>query len=161
MCCIEIHVNSKFLHMEGFPLHPMLVHLPAGMAITAPVLTFVFYSIMKKHPDLKSFLWKILIIWQLVFTLAIYASMVTGEMDEEKYSNTLIEEKVEAHESSALILLILSIIAVVISVVSFKSVHLARIFFVIIQIVILGFTIYTAHKGGELVYSNRSALKQK
>lgn len=145
--------------MEGFPLHPMLVHIPIGIAFIAPILTIVFYSIIKKHSDLKSYLWKILIILQLAFTVFIYASMATGEMNQEQYHTKKMEEKVNAHESLALVVLILSLIAVVTSVAAFKGIYLSRIIFFIIQIVILGFVIYTAHKGGLLVHSDKGKIE--
>lgn len=141
------------------PLHPALVHLPLGIAMIMPFLTgFVYYFIKKgKLPDNA---WVITVFLQLFLVIGAFASLQSGERDEEFVEKVLSEELIEQHEDIGKIFMAISAITMIIlaaGLMKSTPIPLLRIIGIAATLAVLGTGMYTGKLGGELVYAQGGA----
>ncbi len=142
------------------PYHPMIVHIPIAFAIFTPFIGIaLFYLIYKGRLPLRA--WGAVAIWQLLLAGAVYAALVSGEWEEEKVEAILAEEEpLERHEESAENFFYLSLIALLLALPGLRPGavgSISRSATLLLQLILLGFCIWTARLGGELVYLHGAA----
>ena len=129
--------------MNEVPLHPALVHLPIAFVLFAPL--FAAYVLREIHRlqraaqtvpdggdranvarDFERRHWRLVALWAFVQAAVVYATMVTGELDADRFEDFLTTgetsasitpaerahtlEHIEAHEDGAGLLLFASIV---------------------------------------------------
>ena len=143
----------------GVPLHPAIVHLPLGLAMIMPFLTFGIFILIKKEV-LNPTAWILPVVLQVVVVIFTFTSMQLGERDEEMVEEIVAEEYIEAHEDAGKIFLILGIVSLAAAGLGLKKndfqgiVQLAS---VAVLFVSLGSGMYAGKLGGELVYVHGAA----
>ncbi len=147
------------LIMPNLPLHPIVVHFPIALGMTAPLfISIVWLGIYRWNWPVKT--WSLVIILHAAMMISAFTAVKTGEMDEEKVERVVSEKALHDHEElgetipwvfagllglSALPLLITSkrkMFATLTLTMSFAS--LAPI-------------VATGHSGGKLVYQEGAA----
>lgn len=156
--------------MFDLPLHPALVHLPLAFVFFGPLLGGALLRAGRGNDDSsqnrRRGLWRYVVIWIFVQSLAIYATMVTGEQDADvviahfEHSAAEIETPIGAHEDAATRLLLVSLGSLLLSFMALKPGPQSRILSlatIFVQLLALACAIYTAKLGGELVYRHGAA----
>ncbi|KAA0210453.1 hypothetical protein EDM80_13205 [bacterium] len=143
------------------PLHPVLVHLPLGLAVIMPLISAgVLLAWFKGWLNARA--WAVVVLLQLALAVGGFAAMQSGERDEDNVERVVPESAMEAHEKAAQVFiwiatatLALSAAALVVPGEKFKQgVALAT---VAGTLGVLGAGYVTGKKGGELVYSHNAA----
>lgn len=142
------------------PLHPMMVHLPLGLALILPViiLTFMILIRLKKISDS---MW-IMIMSLQAFLVAIgHLTIATGE-NEEDLVRTIIDRKiVSMHELDAEMFVGSVVIGLVISVMGYfankKYQFKSQVAVLAISIITILLAVNVGRSGAALVYKHGAA----
>lgn len=85
--------------MNDLPLHPLLVHLPLGLAAVVPlvILGVAGYSLFARF---LTGAWSVVVFLQLVLAVGTFVSMEAGEDEEDRVRPYVPHAALEAHEES-------------------------------------------------------------
>jgi uncharacterized membrane protein len=142
------------------PLHPVLVHLPLGLAVIMPLISAgVLFAWFKGWLNLRA--WAVVVMLQLALAVGGFAALQSGEQDEDAVERVVPESAIEAHEEAAQVFvwvaaatLVLSAAALVVPGQKLKqSLALAT---VVGTLGVLGAGYVTGKRGGELVYTHNA-----
>ena len=86
--------------MNELPLHPMVVHLPLGLALVVPLVAFGVLAYSFKREWLAP-MWGIVVLLQLVMVGGAFFAMRTGEDQEQVVARIVPHEALEHHEEAA------------------------------------------------------------
>lgn len=141
------------------PLHPMLVHLPLGLAIVLPfaVGALLWRARFAAEPGAA---WRPAVALFLVLALAATAAVLSGHRDEEVVEGVVREAALETHEDRADAFLWLAWAGVAASAVGlFRGAagRLARPLAGVLSLLLFAGAFYVGHAGGVLVYSEGAA----
>jgi uncharacterized membrane protein len=143
----------------GIPLHPMIVHLPLGLAMALPFISAAFFYLIKKE-IFPSESWWMPVIVQAVVVIFTFTAIQLGERDEELVEKVVAEEYLEQHEDAGKIFLILGIASLVTMSAAIKKTKFQKALHfcsVLLLFGSLGGGVYTGKLGGELVYKHGAA----
>ncbi len=156
--------------MFDLPLHPALVHLPLAFVFFGPLLGVAMLRAGLKggedSENRRRGLWRYVVIRIFVQSLAVYATMVTGERDSDvviahfEESEPPIATLVGSHEDAATWLLLVSLGSLLLSFMALKPGPQSRtlsLATIAVQTLALACAVYTAKLGGELVYRHGAA----
>ena len=146
--------------MFDLPLHPAFVHLPLGLCMVLPMLSFLFLVLLKDEKFWPK-VWAPILLLQLGLTGAVYLAAEMGDDQAKKVEKVVSEKFIEEHEESADQLLIATIVSLVISAGSFylqsrKPKSSSRWVSLVAQVAVLGMAMRVGHSGGSLVYKHNA-----
>lgn len=143
------------------PLHPVLVHLPLGLAVIMPLISAgVLFAWYKGWLNARA--WALVVVLQLALAVGGFAAMQSGERDEDNVERVVPEAALEAHEDAAKVFTWLAGATLALSAAALalpgdrlkQGVALAA---VAGTLGVLGAGYVTGKRGGELVYSHNAA----
>lgn len=142
------------------PLHPVLVHLPLGLAVIMPLMSAgVLFAWFKGWLNMRA--WAVVVVLQLALAAGGFAALQSGEQDEDKVERVVPESAIEAHEEAAQVFvwvaaatLALSAAALVVPGEKFR--HGLALATVAGTLGVLGAGYVAGKKGGELVYAHNA-----
>ena len=86
--------------MDGLPLHPVLVHVPIGIASVLPmVLVYLLWS--QRRGTLPATAWWVGAGLAVVMAGGAFAAMRTGEAEEDRVEQVVPKRAIHAHEEAA------------------------------------------------------------
>jgi len=149
--------------MGELPLHPAIVHIPVGIAVVLPIAAvFVAVAVWKGRMEPRA--WLIIAFFQGAALLGGWASMQTGEEEEENVEGVVDESHIEEHENLAKLFMALTAAGVAASIASLvlqqkneKASRLLMAGAAALTFASAGAAIATGHEGGELVYKHGAA----
>lgn len=137
------------------PLHPAIVHFPIVLAVLMPLFIFAALWKLKKIPeDLGP--------WILVVALAgglaasAWASLETGEDEEDLVEEVVPESAIHEHEEAAELFQLLTVALFAVAVVGLARGRIgsySRIATAVAAAAVLVVAVPVGHTGGELVYT--------
>lgn len=86
--------------MNEMPLHPMIVHLPLGLAVVVPLIALgvLLYSFKRQW---LAPMWGIVVLLQLLMVGGAFIAMETGEDEEHVVDRVVPHDALEHHEEAA------------------------------------------------------------
>lgn len=88
------------VQMNQIPLHPAIVHLPLGVAVTAPILALaLFFAVSKGWLGARAF--ALLGLLQILALGAGALALNTGEQEEDRLEGRISKAALKAHEERA------------------------------------------------------------
>ncbi len=141
------------------PLHPAVVHLPMALAVLIPFFAIgaMIFIARGSRPVVA---WGITTALVATLALSAWASLETGEDQEEKVERIVPEAAFEAHEEAADLFLTLTVVVLGISLVGLAPRQIgtgARLIATVGTVVLLGAGWNVGHSGGALVYTHGAA----
>lgn len=142
------------------PLHPVLVHLPLGLAVIMPLISAgVLFAWFKGWLNLRA--WAVVVVLQLALAAGGFAALQSGEQDEDAVERVVPESAIEAHEEAAQVFVwvaaaTLALSAAVLAVPGEKFKHGLALVTVAGTLAVLGAGYVTGKRGGELVYTHNA-----
>jgi len=136
------------------PLHPLIVHFPIALLVTATVIEIVNLFLKKDYLGKTT---TILFVVGVVTGIASYMSGDPAEEFAEQKWGEVIESTVELHETMALVSLIIFGIIAAIKLFGKKlklNAHLIVALAVLLGIAGSSTLAYTGHLGGKMVYES-------
>lgn len=151
--------------METLPLHPIIVHVPLGLTIVAPLLAFAVWLLIEKG-TLTAPAWWLVAAMHLTIAGGAFAAVQSGEADEHRVEKVVGEAALEHHEDLAkpfaaatAVVALLALVAGVLLVGRGLTTP-ARALMVLTAVGALGLlggAVAVGHSGGELVYQRGAA----
>lgn len=143
------------------PLHPMLVHLPLGLAIILPLFLFVVaWAIRAYRLDERA--WWLMVMMSLITVVGSVMAVRSGDSEEDPAENIVAHRLIEDHEQAGVVFLY-SCIAVLCAIVvtAFlrrrKAQGVAMAICIALAVVSALLGMRAGHSGGELVYQHGAA----
>jgi uncharacterized membrane protein len=151
--------------MSDLPLHPLIVHLPLGLAVVMPLFVLLLaWLLMTERLPRRA--WLLALLLQVLLAGSAYAAMRTGEADEEKVVKVVAKEHIEEHAERAQQFLIAAgatagLFLVVLVLPGLKGLQFGLVLAVLgsLATLVLGFR--TGEAGGQLVYKHGAAAVHK
>lgn len=147
--------------MNELPLHPMMVHLPIGLSVLMPFIFGVIIFLIKKN-KIGSTTFIAAVVFQAVLTVASFAAVQSGRIEEHKMKETgwVSHDLVSEHEHAGKRAFYVMIAALVVSAAAIANTkfqfHL-QMGALVLSVVIAGMITIVGHLGGELVYVHGAA----
>ena len=137
------------------PLHPAVVHIPIGLAVVIPLMSFVVaFGVRKGWFRVRT--WVLILLLQMILVSSAFVAVETGEEQEDSTPLAVAEEKIEAHEDYGHMMLIAAGITFLLM---FGGLHPKRPIAekfqwvsIAASLVVLIIAFKTGHSGGQLVY---------
>lgn len=147
--------------MNEIPIHPLMVHVPLGLAVAAPVVALaVLVAVWRGWLPPRA--WLAVAVVQVLMVGGAFLSVSTGEKDEEKVEEIVPHDAIEEHEESgkwfqwaALIACVVSLMVVVAG--SQPVGRPAMILAMILTLLVAAAAVRTGQLGGKLVYVHGAA----
>jgi hypothetical protein len=141
------------------PLHPAIVHMPMALAVLVPI--FVGGTMWAIHRGIRPLrAWGVTVALMAALSLSAWASLATGQSQDEKVESVVGEGPLETHEESAEFFLTLSVVVLVISAVGLRGDKFgtgARALGALGSAALLVAGVNVGHTGGQLVYTHNAA----
>lgn len=141
------------------PLHPAVVHLPMALAVLVPVFAVgALIAVRRRATPMRS--WSIAVAMFLALSASAWASIETGEDQEEKVEQVVPEVAFETHEEAADAFLWLSVAVLGVATVGLLKGKIggpARILATVGSAALLVAGYRAGHSGGALVYTHGAA----
>jgi len=141
------------------PLHPAVVHLPMALAVLVP-LAALLGALAIHRRWLPARAWLAVVGLQALLALSAWASLETGENEEERVERVVSHDVLHEHEEAAELFLVLAGVTVAVTLVGLAPAGagaLGRTATVVAALVVLGAGVRVGHSGGELVYRHGAA----
>ncbi len=136
------------------PLHPAIVHLPIALSVLLPFFALgALWAIRRGAAARKA--WGITTALFAALSISAWASLKTGEAQEEQVENVVAEAPIHTHEEAAEAFLLLSIGALGVAALGLTGGRIgtaARVVGAVGSLVLLGVGYQVGHSGGQLVY---------
>jgi len=136
------------------PLHPAVVHLPMALSVLLPLFALgALWSIRRGTAPRKA--WGITTALFAALSLSAWASLETGEDQEERVEDVVAEAPIHSHEEAAEAFLFLSLGALGVAALGLSRGRIgsvARVAGAVGSVALLGAGLRVGHTGGELVY---------
>lgn len=137
------------------PLHPAVVHIPIGLAVVMPLMSFIVaFGIRKGWFRVRT--WTLILLLQLILVSSAFVAVETGEQQEDSTPLAVAQEKIDVHEDYGHWMLIAAAITFLLM---FAGLHPKRRVAEKLQwlsiaasLVVLFLAFQTGHSGGQLVY---------
>ena len=147
--------------MSELPLHPAIVHLPIGLSLVVPIVAIVVAGLIATGM-VTAKAWFLPLGLQLLLVLSSFASMRSGEQDEEVVEDVVAERVIHEHEEAAeaftwTTVAVLALALAGAFVPNEKLSTYARLAASAGTLVALGLAFNVGHKGGLLVYKHGAA----
>jgi uncharacterized membrane protein len=136
------------------PLHPAVVHFPIVLAIILPVIAIAALVVITRGRPVRP-LWLVVVLFAGAVTASAWASVETGEDQEELVEKVVGDDPIHEHEDAADLFFLLSGISLAIiaaGLLKGRPGEIARWAGCSASIVVLAAVINVGHTGGELVY---------
>lgn len=142
------------------PLHPALVHFPIVFAALLPVAAVAALWAVHRNPGFRRRAWAVPLALAAALSLSAWASVQTGESQEERVEPVVPAAALEDHEEAAdrflfLSLGVLGVMAVGLSRGRVGAVARGAGAVAAVALAIAGYQV--GHSGGELVYRHGAA----
>jgi uncharacterized membrane protein len=141
------------------PLHPAIVHFPLVLAFLLPISAVIaVWTIRKGSRVTRAWLVPLAIAGAL--SLSSWASVETGENQDERVEQVVAEQPLDTHEDAAERFLTASIVVLLITgagLAKGKAGGVARFASLAVAIALVGGAAYVGHTGGQLVYKHGAA----
>jgi len=146
--------------MQGIPYHPVLVHVPLGLAAVFPAIALGL-TVALWRGVLTRRAWVVAIALQALILAGGFAALKTGEKEEDRVEDIVGERHVKRHEERAEAFLwaagvTLALSGTVVVLGPGAAVTAAGVT-TVASLVTLGFAYRVGHSGGELVYKYGAA----
>lgn len=146
--------------MDGL-YHPIVVHLPLGLAILMPLLILLL-AILDGKGKLTPSAWLAVVLVQSLLTVGTLAALRTGGQEEERVERIVPEAAIHAHEEAGEVFLWSAVAALVLSATLLfplgATLRKAVPFLLLgLSVVSLALALRTGKAGGELVYRHQAA----
>jgi len=141
------------------PLHPAVVHFPIVLALLLPLIALAAIVVLRRRASPRP-VWAGVILVAVLLAVSSWASVRTGEADEEIVEEALSEGPIESHEEDGERFLLLSGVLTVImvgGVVKGRYGTALRYVGLAASILVAGSAVATGHSGGALVYEHGAA----
>ena len=146
--------------MQGIPWHPVLVHIPVGLAVVLPLLALGL-TLALRRGLLDRRAWLVLVALQAVMLAGGIAAMKAGEKEEDRVEDIVGKRHFEQHEERAEAFLWAAGATLALSgsvvVLAPQAAVAAAGLTTVASFVTLGFAYRAGHSGGELVYKYGAA----
>jgi formate hydrogenlyase subunit 3/multisubunit Na+/H+ antiporter MnhD subunit len=141
------------------PLHPAVVHLPIALSVLLPFFAVgALWAIRRGTQPRKA--WGITTALFAALTISTWASVKSGEAQEEQVERVVAEAPIHTHEEAAEAFLLLSLGALGVAALGLSSGRMgtyARVLGAVGSIALLGVGFRVGHTGGQLVYRHGAA----
>ncbi|MHB1328351.1 MAG: DUF2231 domain-containing protein [Gemmatimonadales bacterium] len=141
------------------PLHPALVHFPIVLAVLLPIAAAItLWAIRRGANPRRS--WAVPVALAAALALSAWASVQTGEAEEDRVESVVPEVALETHEEAAdrFLLLSFAVLAVTAAgLIGGKAGGVARIVGLAAALALAVAGYQVGHSGGELVYRHGAA----
>jgi uncharacterized membrane protein len=140
------------------PLHPAVVHFPIVLMFVFSVFAVIATLRTARRPNRR--MWVAPTLLAAALALAAYVSVRTGEAQEERVEQVVLESRIEAHEENAELFMRVAFIALAAALLGFvrgKIGNIARFTASVASLVLIGVGILVGSSGGELVYRHGAA----
>lgn len=141
------------------PLHPMLVHLPLGLALLLPFAVGAVLWFARHRPDPHRS-WRVACPLFIALALAATAAVLSGQRDEEAAERVVPEAAIELHEERAEVFLYLAWIGAAVAAAGLTAGapgRAARVAAAGLAVVLAVVALGVGHAGGVLVYRHGAA----
>jgi len=141
------------------PLHPAVAHLPMALAVLAP-LAALLGALAIGRRWLPARAWLAVVGLQVLLALSAWASLETGEDEEERVERVVSHDVLHEHEEKAELFLVLAGVTAGVALAGLAPAGagaIGRAATVVATLVVLGAGVRVGHSGGELVYRHGAA----
>jgi phosphatidylglycerophosphate synthase len=141
------------------PLHPAVVHFPIVIATLLPIVAVASLILILRGRGARP-LWMVVVLLGGSLAVSSWASVRTGEAQEEAVEEFVGDGAIHDHEESAEAFLLLSVLAfgvLTAGLLKGKPGQAARLVGAAMTILVLVFGVKVGHSGGELVYVHGAA----
>ena len=150
--------------MPAVPLHPLIVHFPLAFAFTMPLIALAVLVCVRQG-RLPASAWAFVTALQLFTTITGYASLKTGENDEEPVEKVLGKKLIHQHEERAEMFVALTVAATSLAVATNLVKPAVQGYMMVLSVAVMllqaGLAWRTGGSGGELVYLHGAAQTHK
>jgi uncharacterized membrane protein len=142
-------------------LHPKIIHLPMALAVLMPLLAAGVWVAWRRQ-WLPQRAWWLVVAAQIMLVASGFASMRTGEHDEERAERVVPEAAIELHEEAAKVFMIGSFVVLLLAggVLLLRRESAARrvaLLSTVGMLGVLGLGVRVGQAGGALVYEHGAA----
>lgn len=139
------------------PLHPAVVHFPLVLAVLLPAVIVAALWFGRRQPRAS---WIVVAVTGALLAASAWASVQTGEQQEDRVEAVVAEAPFETHEHAAERFFIASLITLAVLAVGLApgmAGAVARMGGAVASVALLAFGVYAGHTGGQLVYRHGAA----
>jgi uncharacterized membrane protein len=141
------------------PLHPAVVHFPIVLSFLLPLVAFAAIWRIRRGVAMRR-AWAVATFVAAALTLSAWASVRTGETDEERIEDVVPGSPLDAHEEAAERFLVLSVIVLAVTgagLLGGPAGGIARLASAMGATGLVAAGVLVGHSGGELVYRHGAA----
>ena len=142
------------------PIHPMLVHVPLGLAVILPAIAVVL-AITIWRGRLRPLAWAAMVALQAVLFVGGLVALRSGEGEEERVESIVPKAALEEHEQAASIFVGLAAATMLVGTVALISnkrlANGAIVVSAAMTFAVLGTALWVGKRGGELAYAHGAA----
>ncbi len=142
------------------PIHPMLVHVPLGLAVILPAIA-VILGVAIWRGRLRPIAWAAVVALQAVLFAGGLAALHSGEGEEERVESVVPEAVLEGHEDAARIFVGLAAATLVVGALALlgkkRLAHGAIALSAALTFAVLGSALWVGKLGGEIAYAHGAA----
>lgn len=145
--------------------HPMLVHVPLGLAAVLPLVGLWLLWFARNQPVARS-IWLLLLLLQLATSAGAIVALRSGEAEEDRVEHLLPHDALESHEERAeafayaSLLTLVGITGMTIISTRLRKDGLLASLTLLLFLVQAGLGVATGKAGGELVWTHGAKLLQ-
>ncbi len=137
-------------------IHPMIVHFPIALLLTATLISVLAVLFRKKREELKIVLYWVLILGAISVLAALFSGLYE---DERVIHNDAIHQVMEVHKLLGFIITSALVLITLWFVIRKRNIRYKEL--VIIMILLIGTSsvlVYTAYLGGKIVYEQGAGV---
>jgi uncharacterized membrane protein len=142
--------------MGGLPIHPVVVHVPIGLGLLAPVLAAVVAAALWRGRAARG-AWALVVLVQAIVLAGALVALRTGEAEEERAGALVPEAAVELHEERAETFVWIAAVSLatgvaVLLVPGRTAIVATALAATVASSAVAGAALWVGHSGGQLVY---------
>ena len=141
------------------PLHPAIVHLPIAIAVLLPAFAIGALFFIRRGTRPRT-AWGITIVMLVALLFSGWASLKTGEQQEERVEGVVAERSIHTHEEAAEAFLLITAVVLTVSLTGLapgRAGRFGRWAATLGTLAIVGAGWRVGHSGGMLVYRDGAA----